>query len=271
MTWGLDVAPPQIGVTWPGRALGLLRALVLGVVLIAGVLALVPVRMTERLALGLRRPVSPVIVQIVCRFALAVLGLRLRVRGTPLRGRGAIVANHASWLDILVLNAAARVFFVAKSEVAAWPVIGPLARMVGTVFIRRDRTQADLQRLIFEARLRAGHRLLFFPEGTSSDGTRVLPFKSTLFAAFFTPELRPLLRIQPASVTYRAPKGQDARLYGWWGSMEFGAHFVRILCQTQRGQVDVIFHPALPLSGSPDRKSLALACETAVRAGHGAG
>jgi lyso-ornithine lipid O-acyltransferase len=270
MTWGLDVPPPKVGVTWAGRLLAVLRGVALLLALLAGVLMLLPVRLGERVAFGLRRPVSPVIVQIVCQIALAVLGLRLQVTGAPMRGQGAIVANHASWLDILVLNAAARVFFVSKAEVAAWPAIGALARLVGTVFIRRDKSDAHLQRLIFEARLRAGHRLLFFPEGTSSDGTRVLPFKSTLFAAFFTPELRPLLHIQPASVTYLAPQGQDARLYGWWGSMDFGTHFLRILCQTRTGQVRVLFHPALPLSGTTDRKALALACETAVREGHGA-
>jgi len=268
MTWGLDVAPPQIGVTWAGRALGVVRAAVLALILGGGVAVLVPLRWGEYLVFGLRRPISPFVVQVVCRLSLATMGLRLNVQGQPMGGRGAIVANHASWLDILALNAAAQVFFVAKAEVADWPLIGALAKLVGTVFIRRDRTQADLQRKIFEARLHAGHRLLFFPEGTSSDGARVLPFKSTLFAAFFTPELRPLLHIQPTSVTYRAPKGQDRRVYGWWGSMAFGAHFWRVLCLTRQGRVHVVFHPVLPLMDMADRKALALACETAVRAGH---
>ena len=269
MTWGLDVAPPKVGITWAGRVLGLARGVVLLFLLLTGLIVLVPLRGLERLAFGLRRPFSPAVVQIVCQIALRVVGLRLRVRGQALRGRGAIVANHASWIDILALNAAARVFFVAKAEVATWPAIGALAKMAGTVFIHRDRTQSDLQRLLFAARLRAGHRLLFFPEGTSSDGTRVLPFKSTLFAAFFTPELRPLLQIQPASVTYLAPTGQDPRLYGWWGSMAFGAHFLQILCQTRQGQVQIVFHPALSLTESADRKSLALECEKMVRAAHG--
>lgn len=268
MTWGLDVAPPRIEVTFLGRIVGTVKAIGLVVVLVAALIILLPARGIERVFFGSRRPISPAIVQQICRVSLRVLGLRLQVMGDPLRGQGAIVANHASWLDILVLNAAAQVFFVAKQDVAHWPVIGVLARLTGTVFIRRDRNQADLQRQIFETRLRDGHRLLFFPEGTSSDGTRVLPFKSTLFAAFFTPELRPFLQIQPASVTYHAPKGQDARFYGWWGRMGFGGHFAQVLCQTRQGQVQVVFHPALPLTDVPDRKALALACETAVRAGH---
>lgn len=270
MTWGLDVVPPQIGVTVWGRVVGLLRGAAMLVLFGVALVVLVPLRGLERLVFGLRRPFSPFVVQSISKIVLRVIGLRLVISGTPLRGRGAIVANHASWLDILVLNAAAQVFFVAKADVATWPAIGALARLIGTVFIRRDRTQADIQRLIFEARLRVGHRLLFFPEGTSSDGQRVLPFKSTLFAAFFTPELRPLLHIQPASLRYTAPKGQDSRFYGWWGSMGFEAHFVRVLCQTQAGQVHVTFHPALSLADSPDRKTLARVCETVVRAGHAA-
>ncbi len=267
MTWGLDVAPPLVRVTWAGRLLGVLRGVALLVLLVAALASLLPARGMERLLFGQGRPFSPAIVQIICRIAISVIGLRLSISGQPMREHGAIVANHASWLDILALNAAARVFFVAKSEVATWPVIGALARLIGTVFIRRDRAEAKSQQLIFESRLRAGHRLLFFPEGTSSDGTRILPFKSTLFAAFFTPELRPLVHIQPATVSYFPPKGRDARLYGWWGRMEFGTHFVTILCQTQRGQVRIVFHPTLSLADRRDRKSLALACETAVRAG----
>jgi lyso-ornithine lipid O-acyltransferase len=94
--------------------------------------------------------------------------------------KGALVANHASWLDIFTLNACDRIYFVSKSEVAGWPGIGWLARATGTVFINRQGREAQMQKLLFEARLRAGHRLLFFPEGTSTDGQRVLDFKSTL-------------------------------------------------------------------------------------------
>jgi lyso-ornithine lipid O-acyltransferase len=267
MTWGLDVPPPAARVSALGRVLAVGRGVVLGVVVLAGLAALLPLRLVERVTMGARRPLSPFVVQAVCRVGLWVIGLRLQVQGQPMRAGGAMVANHASWLDILALNAAARVFFVAKSEVAGWPGIGALARAAGTVFIARDRRQAGQQKALFEARLSAGHRLLFFPEGTSSDGARVLPFKSTLFEAFFTPALRAQMQVQPVSVIYTAPTGQDARLYGWWGGMELGAHFVQILSQTRRGSVRLIFHPALALSDMPDRKALAQACETAVRQG----
>ena len=95
-----------------------------------------------------------------------------------------VVANHASWLDIFALNAPQRIYFVSKDEVRDWPGIGWLARATGTVFIARKSREAGVQARLFETRMAAGHRLLFFPEGTSTDGRRVLPFKTTLFAAF---------------------------------------------------------------------------------------
>ncbi len=119
--------------------------------------------------------------------------------------KGAVVANHSSWLDIFTLNASQRIYFVAKSEVSGWPGIGWLARATGTVFITRKGTEAKRQQDLFEARLRAGHQLLFFPEGTSTDALRVLPFKPTLFQAFFTHGLDRVLFIQPVTVVYHAP------------------------------------------------------------------
>jgi 1-acyl-sn-glycerol-3-phosphate acyltransferase len=85
------------------------------------------------------------------------------------------VANHAGWLDIFTLNAVQRVYFVSKSEVAAWAGVGVLARVTGTVFIDRQARQAAEQARMLQDRLAAGHRLLFFPEGTSSDARRVHP------------------------------------------------------------------------------------------------
>lgn len=233
-----------------------------------GLLLLLLLRPAERLAHGMARPWTGRLVRAVCRADLAIMGLRLRVEGRPMAGAGAIVANHASWLDIFVLNAAERVFFVAKAEVEGWAGIGWLARATGTVFIARDPREAPAQTALFEARLRAGHRLLFFPEGTSTDGLRVLPFKPTLFEAFFAEGLRDLLWIQPVSVTYRAPPGQDPRFYGWWGHMGFGPHFLEVLAEPRQGMAEVVFHPPLRVADFSGRKVLARQAEDAVRAGH---
>jgi lyso-ornithine lipid O-acyltransferase len=226
------------------------------------------VRLVEWPLFGRARPITPYITQGVCMAAFVILRLPLAVRGQPMRGVGAIVANHSSWLDIFALNAADRVYFVAKSEVAGWPGIGILARATGTEFIERRTTEAKRHQEQFEARLLAGHRLLFFPEGTSTDAIRILPFKSTLFAAFLTDHLRNDLAIQPVTVVYHAPDGADKRHYGWWGDMDFAPHLLITLAARPQGKVEVIFHAPLRVADYPDRKALAAACEAAVRRGH---
>ena len=180
---------------------------------------------------------------------------------------GAVVANHASWLDIFALNARKRVYFVSKAEVRGWPGIGWLARATGTVFITRDPREARTQRDMLCDRLTAGHKLLFFPEGTSSDGLRVLPFKSTLFAAVFEQGLAEISWIQPVTIRYHAPEGEDARFYGWWGDMDFGPHLLKILAARRQGRVEVTYHTPMPVQGFRDRKDLARRAEEAVRAG----
>jgi len=184
-----------------------------------------------------------------------------------MRAPGAYVANHVSWLDIFVLNAGKRVYFVAKSEVRGWGGIGWLARGTGTVFIRRDRREAVAQTRLFEDRLIAGHHLLFFPEGTSTDGRQVLNFKPTLFEAFLSKRLRDRLRVQPVTLRYSAPQGVDDRFYGWWGDMEFGPSLLQILAAPRQGAVTVIYHPPLPVAAGLDRKHLARQAEAAVRFG----
>ena len=241
------------------------RLPLLVVVVFGGLAVHLLLRLIERPLFGLRRPVTPYVTQGVCKMALLVMGIGLRVSGQRMQGRGAVVANHAGWLDIFTLNAPQRIYFVAKEEVARWPGIGWLARATGTVFIRRDAREARSQKLVFEARLRAGHHLCFFPEGTSSDGARVLPFKPTLFAAFFTDELRDILSVQPVSLVYAGPKDRDPRFYGWWGDLSFFAHLLRVVAQPRQGQVEVVFHPAVKVADFAGRKELARHCEVAVK------
>lgn len=182
-----------------------------------------------------------------------------------MKGAGAVVANHSSWLDILVLNAPKRIYFVSKAEVADWAGISWLAKATGTVFIKRDRREARGQVEVFRRRLGLGHRLLFFPEGTSTDSRRVLPFKTTLFAAFFDDALRETMRVQPVSVVYHAPKGRDDRFYGWWGGMDLGPSLLAVLAAVPNGSVDVVYHPPVRVADFADRKALAAHCEAAVR------
>ncbi|MGB4826766.1 MAG: lysophospholipid acyltransferase family protein [Paracoccaceae bacterium] len=251
---------------------GWLRALTkggaLGLVTYGGLAVLLLVRLGEAPLCGPSRPVTPHITQFVCRTALRIFGLRVTVTGTPMTEKGAVVANHASWMDVFTLNAVEQVYFVAKSEVSGWPGIGWLARATGTVFINRRGAEAKVQQAIFEDRLRAGHRLLFFPEGTSTDAIRVLPFKSSLFQAFYTHGLEQVMFIQPVSVIYHAPAGADPRFYGWWGDMDFGPHLLMMLAAPHHGRVEVILHPPVPADGFEDRKALAQYCERVIRTKH---
>ncbi|MEM6729161.1 MAG: 1-acyl-sn-glycerol-3-phosphate acyltransferase, partial [Pseudomonadota bacterium] len=101
------------------------------------------------------------------------------------------------------------------------------------------------------------HRLLFFPEGTSTDGLRVLPFRSTLFSAFFAEDMPRSLAIQPVTVVYTAPEGHDPRFYGWWGEMTFDGHLLKTLSAREQGSVRVIFHVPVAVADLADRKEAA--------------
>lgn len=265
-TWGYDQpdlrdAPPR---GWR-LALAGLRAVLMVAVLIVGLSALLLLRLIERPVFGLYRPWTPWITQITCRLVLWVMGLRLTVRGAPLRGRGVVVANHTSWLDIFVLNATQRVYFVSKDDVRSWPGIGILARATGTIFIRRTRSEARAQVDLLQSRLAARHRLLIFPEGTSSDGCRVLPFRAPLFAAFTGAGIEGLA-VQPATVCYHAPPGKEPRFFGWWGTQGFAGSLLRVLSAAPQGRVTVLLHDPIPVAGVA-RKALAAQCETTIRAG----
>jgi 1-acyl-sn-glycerol-3-phosphate acyltransferase len=268
MTAWQDVPPPALRITPLGWLRVLWRGGLIGALTYGGLLVLLLVRLVEWPLCGQARPVTPRITRFVCRTALRILRLPLVVHGQPMAKPGAIVANHSSWLDIFVLNAVQTIYFVAKAEVADWPMIGWLARATGTVFIARKGTEAKKQQDIFEARLQAGHRLLFFPEGTSTDAIRVLPFKSTLFEAFFSPALERSMHIQPVTVVFHAPPGEDPRHYGWWGDMDFASHLLKTLATARQGRVEVIFHPDVPVDAFENRKTLSQHCERVIRTAH---
>ncbi|EAQ03532.1 acyltransferase, putative [Pseudooceanicola batsensis HTCC2597] len=268
MTWnpdavGIDQAPHG----WATLVRFWLRAIPFGIVCFGSLGILLILRQPERWIYGMRRPVTPYLTQFVCRMFFAISGLRLRVTGRPMTDHGAIVSNHASWTDIFALHAAKRVFFVSKAEVRGWFGIGWLARATGTIFINRVRGEAKRQQQYLSERLALGHKLLFFPEGTSTDAMRVLPFKTTLFAAFFEADLHRNLKIQPVTVIYRAPPDKAPTFYGWWGDMSFGWHLVQVLGASPQGAVEVIYHPPVKVADYPDRKALARACERIVRDG----
>ncbi|GIX12170.1 MAG: hypothetical protein KatS3mg118_0129 [Paracoccaceae bacterium] len=201
------------------------------------------------------------------RMCLSLCGLSLRVEGTRMPHGGALVANHVSWIDIFTILAAGRVTFLAKAEVRGWPGIGPLAAVTGTMFIERRAAAARRQQEEMRARIARGELLCFFPEGTSTDGMRVLPFKSTLFAAFMSEELRAAVWVQPVTLVYDPPVGLPAAIYGWWGEMPFGRHVWDVTTRSRGGRATVIYHPPLRAADFADRKALAAACGRLVAEG----
>ncbi len=267
VTWNAGTPPefPKLGFRTGLRVLR--RGLPMAIVIFGGACLLLFLRLIERPIFAAQRPWTPHLTRMACRTALWCMGLQLERHGQPMETRGALVANHSSWLDIFALNASDQIYFVSKSEVSGWPAIGWLARITGTVFIERNPKRAKAQTQVFKDRLIAGHRLLFFPEGTSTDNQRVLPFKSSLFAAFLGEGLRDALHIQAVSLTYHAPIGKPDNFYGWWGDMDFGSNLLGLLATAGHGRISVVYHEPVRASDFAGRKELAAELEAQVRTG----
>ena len=191
-------------------------------------------------------------------------GVRLRRIGAPAHnlpdGRRSVVfvSNHSSWLDIPILGSVLYARFVSKDDVASWPVVGTVARLGRTVFVSRHRARTRAERDELQRRLRAGDNLILFPEGTTSDGTRVLPFRSA-FLSVALGEDPPL--VQPVSLVYDRlaglPVGRAAReIFAYHGDTSIGEHFWR-LSQWRGLRASLLLHPPLDPRDFPDRKALA--------------
>ena len=196
---------------------------------------------------------------------LRLFGVRREVRGAPLTGPGVLVANHATWADILALRAVLRINFVAKAEVRNWPGVGWVAHVCETVFIERRRMASRDQAVQMRERLERDETLCIFAEGTSSDGLRVLPFKSALLSAVVDMGQRHKVAVQPVTVNWIAPDHLPEAFYGWWGTMGFEAHIWQVACRSAGGVVEVVFHDPVLAGTATDRKALTRHCEAAVR------
>jgi lyso-ornithine lipid O-acyltransferase len=212
------------------------------------------------------------------RLCCKIIGLEVTTVGVP-RGlseddRPALyICNHSSYLDIMVLGSLLPASFVAKHEVEGWPFFGYLARLQRTIFVNRAaRHKTGEQRDQIADRLRDGGNVILFPEGTSSDGNRTLPFKTALFAAAATRlEDGKAVTVQPISVTATSldglPLGRAWRqLYAWYGDMELTGHMRRAL-QAGRIGVTVEFHPSVTMDDVHSRKAMADHCWRAVAGG----
>ncbi len=247
------------------------RAFLIIAVFLIVTFVLLPVQwLAIRLRLQLRRRLPQRYHAFVCR----LFGIRISLFGQPARGGVLMTANHAGWLDIPILSAIWPVSFVAKSEVNRWPFFGTLARMQRCVFVRRERTQTLANREIIRRRLNEGDALVIFPEGTSSDGNRVLPFRSALISAaglHLDSGAHASVPVQPVSIAYTGlhgiPMGRENRpFFAWYGDMELVPHLWEAL---KMGPIDVVveFHPVVTLGQVKHRKDISVLCENAVRKG----
>ena len=208
------------------------------------------------------------------RLFLRLFGLRVEVRGEPARGAPVLVlSNHVSWLDICVLGSLMPLSFVAKSEVAGWPVVGLFARLQRTVFIDRTRrTHTAAVNAAVARRLAAGDVIVLFPEGTSSDGNRVLPFRSALVGAAraaLGEAGAERIHLQPLAITYTRRNGlpltrRERPEAAWYGDMDLAPHLMGFLAG---GPFDarVTWGEPIPFDADTDRKRATAEAEEAVR------
>lgn len=169
--------------------------------------------------------------QRISRRILAVLAVKASYHGKR-PTEGLLVSNHLSYLDILLLAADTPLIFISKAEVSGWPIFGYLTRLAGTLFIRREQRK-DVVRISREmaSAMESGTMCAFFPEGTSSDGARVLPFHAALFA----PAIKHQWPITPAAICYQLEPGEGSvgNDVAYCGDMTFGPHLLGLLRKSQ--------------------------------------
>jgi len=201
-----------------------------------------------------------------------IMGLDLRVEGAPSAARPTLlIANHASYLDIVVLSAVADVSFVAKAEIATWPFFAWLARLQRTVFVARRMTAVAGEKGAIEQRLAEGGNLVLFAEGTSGDGTRLLPFKSAFLSVAEAPAGGRPVTVQPVTIAYTRldgmPLGRAWRpLVTWYGDMDMLPHMWTML-GLGRITVELRFHPTTTFAEFGSRKALTQHCEAVIGRG----
>jgi lyso-ornithine lipid O-acyltransferase len=189
------------------------------------------------------------------RILSKILGMAVSVEGVLPKNPALLVSNHLSWLDIPLFGSVLPLSFIAKSEVRHWPLFGGMARLQRTVFVDRERRHlTGVKRNEIALRLQAGDTLVLFPEGTSSDGSNVLPFKSSYFGAVEGLDIP----VVPVTIIYLG----TPKIYGWYGDMELLPHLWAVL-KSGPIAVRVIFHAPVQKS---DRKTMARAAEATVRA-----
>lgn len=256
-------------ITWLRIAIGV-------IILVAVTLVLLPVQLVGlRFNLKIRRRIPRLWHRVACR----MLGLKVRTHGTLEQKRPLLIAaNHASWKDIMVLGSIADVAYIAKAEVRDWPLFGILARLQATIFVERDQRQKTGDQVDEIARrLTDGEIVVLFPEGTTSDGNRLLEVKSSLFgaAASAVPHAPDgIVHVQPVSIAYTGVHGMAMGRYhrpiaAWPGDIELLPHLLGIV-REGAVDVDVDFGERVDYERTSNRKQVSRTVEARIRAMLGA-
>lgn len=215
---------------------------------------------------------------LVHRSICNALNVRVKIFGTPLEGPPTLfVCNHVSWIDIIVLGHVIKGCFIAKKDMIEWPVLGYLSTLQRTIFINRERrTDVHDQRREMQDRMHNGDNLILFPEGTTSDGGRVLPFKSSLFgvtenAMHLTPDdhggIQELM-VQPVTIVYKKINNlptirANRPSVAWYGDIEMGPHLKGVL-KLLKVEVEVHFHEPVSRNIFKTRKELSSYCHRTI-------
>ena len=218
-----------------------------------------------------KKPLSTIIPMIYHRLVLKLLSIKIIIKGDLGEDGSLIVSNHASWIDIFIISSVIKTSFVSKSEVSKWPLVSWLAKLQGTIFINRNNPK-ELTKTASEIhdRISKKQNVVLFPEGTSSDGNRVLPFKSSIFILSELTD-RSKLNIQPISIAYTKYNGLtmgriERTLIAWYGDMDLLTHLYKLI-RSGSFEVEVTFHNRIDIPEKKSRKEIARDCEFIVREG----
>ncbi len=242
-----------------------------GARLIVYLLLTIPLMPVQALLITLRSPWKRRLPHLYHRLCCRIFGIELVVEGNIAPTRPTLfVANHISYFDIEVLSAVVETSFVAKREIARWPFFGWLARLQQTVFVERRARGVEDERDELARRLDERANVVLFAEGTSSDGNRLLPFKSALFSVAERNVHGAPLTVQPVTIAYTRldgmPLGRPIRPFiAWYGDMELAPHLWFAL-GLGRITAAVRFHPPVTLAALGSRKALAAHCQQTIGA-----
>ena len=195
---------------------------------------------------------------------VSIIGIKIKISGVPQKRKTLFVSNHISYLDIIVYGSLINTVFVAKSEIKKWPMINKLCTIAKTIFVDRNNIRSLRNQIsLIEKSLQKGSNVLFFPEGTSSDGSNVLRFKSSLFSIIERKKLEDFY-IQPVSLSYNKldglPLNKSYRPFlAWFGGMDLFSHLWKFL-GLGTSEVKVNFHKAKKFSSFSNRKDACSFC-----------